>query len=135
MSALEELMHAALTAPPQRREAALSVLRGQARGGDPTEWPTVAEPYLTLRETARRLGLSAATLGRWRIPGHGLGGRRRCGPSASIVPPDDRRQNARAPHPRFPHQSRSYVTPTTREATAQRILSDARHRRGQHNFP
>lgn len=75
MSALEELMHAALAAPPQQREAALSVLRGQARGGDSTEWPSVAEPYLTLRETARRLGLSAATLGRWRIPGHGLGGR------------------------------------------------------------
>lgn len=28
---------------------------------------------------------------------------------------------------------RSYVTPTTREATAQRILADARHRRGLHN--
>jgi hypothetical protein len=62
MSALEKLTHAALAAPPQRREAALSVLRGQTRDGDPTEWPSVAEPYLTLRETARRLRLSAATL-------------------------------------------------------------------------
>jgi excisionase family DNA binding protein len=77
MSALEELMHAALAAPPQRQEDALSVLRGQTRTVDPNEAPPINEPYLTLRETAKRLGLSAATLTRWRIPGHSLGGRRR----------------------------------------------------------
>lgn len=77
MSALEELMHAALAAPPERQEDALSVLRGQARTVDPTAIGPINEPYLTMRGIARRLGFSAATLTRWRIPGHNLGGRRR----------------------------------------------------------
>ena len=77
MSALEELMHAALAAPPERQEDALSVLRGQARTVDPNDAALVNEPYLTMRGIARRLGFSVATLTRWRIPGHSLGGRRR----------------------------------------------------------
>lgn len=77
MNALEDLMQAALAAPPERRENALSVLRGQARTVDPNDAAPVNEPYLTMRGIARRLGFSAATLTRWRIPGHSLGGRRR----------------------------------------------------------
>jgi hypothetical protein len=66
--ALEDLMSAAMSAPPERREAALRVLRG--------ELPK-AEPYLTLRGLSRRLGFGVTTLRRWRIPGHVVGGARR----------------------------------------------------------
>ncbi|MCL4181130.1 MAG: helix-turn-helix domain-containing protein [Verrucomicrobia bacterium] len=77
MSAMEDLMQAALAAPQDRREEALRVLRGEARVADITA-PTVAvEPYLTLRDISRRLGLCTVTLWRWQIPGHDLGGRRR----------------------------------------------------------
>jgi predicted DNA-binding transcriptional regulator AlpA len=77
MSALEELMHAALAAPENRRDHALAVLRGQLAAIDPAQATPVYEPYLTLREVALRLGVSAASLWRWQVPGHSLGGRRR----------------------------------------------------------
>lgn len=77
MTALEDLMQAALVAPPERKEEALRVLRGQGRGLDPASGTLATEPYLSLREVARRLGISACTLWRWRVPGHDLGGRRR----------------------------------------------------------
>ena len=35
------------------------------------------EPYLTLREVGRRLGVSPCSLWRWGVPGHEMGGRRR----------------------------------------------------------
>lgn len=68
-----ELLAALLAAPAERKEAALRLLRGE---------PTVAlprptEPFLTLKECARRLGFSACALWRWRVPGHTLGGRPR----------------------------------------------------------
>ena len=75
MSALEELMQAALAAPVGRREAALRVLRGDAV--PETESAAGPEPYLTLREIGRRLNLSSCSLWRWKTPGHELGGRRR----------------------------------------------------------
>lgn len=68
MIALEDIMSAAMTAPAERREAALRILRGEL----PKE-----EPYLTLRELARRLGFGITTLRRWRIPGHGVSGAKR----------------------------------------------------------
>lgn len=68
MIALEDIMSAAMTAPPDRREAALRILRGEL----PKE-----EPYLTLRELSRRLGFGITTLRRWRIPGHGVSGAKR----------------------------------------------------------
>lgn len=77
MTALEDLMQAALTAPSERKEEALRVLRGQVRGLDTSHAPFVTEPYLSLREVGRRLGISACTLWRWQVPGHDLGGRRR----------------------------------------------------------
>jgi len=70
-------MHAALAAPPERQEDALSVLRGHARTVDPNAPAPIYEPYVTLRAIAKRLGFSSATLARWRIPVHSLGGRRR----------------------------------------------------------
>jgi excisionase family DNA binding protein len=73
MSALEDLVQAAMEAPASRRQDALRILRGEA-----TEPPRAQpEPYLTLRETAKRLGISTGTLWRWQIPGHELGGRPR----------------------------------------------------------
>jgi excisionase family DNA binding protein len=73
MSALEELIHAAVNAPVALRQDALRILRGEAVNTPRLE----AEPYLTLREIAKRLGISTATLWRWRVPGHELGGRPR----------------------------------------------------------
>jgi predicted DNA-binding transcriptional regulator AlpA len=73
MSALEDLVQAAMTAPANRRKEALKLLRGEA--ADPPR--AQPEPYLPLRETAKRLGISTATLWRWRVPGHELGGRPR----------------------------------------------------------
>lgn len=75
MIAGDEILQAILSAPPQRRKEALRLLRGEE-----TEAPAPLrphEPYLTLVETAKRLGISAATLWRWQIPGHTLGGRPR----------------------------------------------------------
>lgn len=68
MTGLEEIVQAAITAPSERREAALRILRG--------ELPK-AEPYLTLRELSRRLGFGITTLRRWRVPGHGVSGAKR----------------------------------------------------------
>lgn len=75
MNTLEQLIQAAVTAPPARQEAALQVLRGSAVAVEPGSQAPVHEPLLTQRETARRLGVSVPTLWRWRVPGHALGGR------------------------------------------------------------
>lgn len=77
MSALEELVQAALLAPEERKEEALRVLRGAPTTSGAGTLPPPPEPYLTLREVGKRLGLSACSLWRWKIPGHDLGGRRR----------------------------------------------------------
>lgn len=65
MIGLEDLVAAAMSAPPERREAALRILRGEH---------SKSEPYLTLSELARRLGYCAKTLRRWRVPSHQMGG-------------------------------------------------------------
>ena len=76
-----DLLAAVVAATPERKEAALRVLRG-----DPV--PAVdeatrrlvageAEPFQTLREIGRRLTVSPCSLWRWGVPGHELGGRRR----------------------------------------------------------
>ena len=75
MSALEELMQAALVAPEERRAEALRLLRGGP--SEHAEADTGPEPYMTLREIARRLNVSSCSLWRWQVPGHELGGRRR----------------------------------------------------------
>jgi len=68
-------MQAALVAPESRRAEALRVLRGDmARDAAVNSGP---EPYLTLRDVGRLLGVSACSLWRWGVPGHELGGRRR----------------------------------------------------------
>ena len=75
MTLTEELMQAALMAPEERKAAAIRVLRGDPSTGSGQERPET-ERYLTLKECARRLGVSACSLWRWGVPGHELGGRR-----------------------------------------------------------
>jgi hypothetical protein len=70
-----ELLTVLATASEERKAEALRVLRGEVvpgAGSDPGP-----EPYLTLREVGRRLGVSPCSLWRWDVPGHALGGRRR----------------------------------------------------------
>ena len=64
MTGLEDLVQAAMSAPPERREEALRLLQGNL---------PKPEPYLTLIELGRRLGFSTRTLSRWQIPSHDLG--------------------------------------------------------------
>ena len=68
MTTLDDLMLAAMSAPDERREAALRLLQGKL--------PT-PEPYLTLRDLCQRLGFGVTTLRRWHVPSHDLGGHRR----------------------------------------------------------
>ena len=68
MTALEELIQAAVVASGERQEAALRLLQGQ---------PPKLEPYLTLRDLCQCLRLGESTLHRWKVPSHDLGGRRR----------------------------------------------------------
>ncbi len=64
MTALEDLVAAALSAPPERREEALRLLQcGLPR----------PEPFLTMRELSRQIGFSVSSLNRWKVPGHDLG--------------------------------------------------------------
>lgn len=76
-NATTELLTALATASDERKEAALRVLRGEAAVADPSESGATIEPFLTLREVGRRLGVSPCSLWRWKIPGHEMGGRRR----------------------------------------------------------
>jgi predicted DNA-binding transcriptional regulator AlpA len=71
---MNEVLAALVTATPDRKAAALRVLRG-----DEAVMPrrTDTEPFLTLREAGRRLGLSPCSLWRWQVPRHVLGGRPR----------------------------------------------------------
>lgn len=68
MIALEDIVQAAMTAPSDRREAALRLLRGE---------PSRTEPYLTLAELSEHLGYSTRTLLRWQVPSHQHGGKPR----------------------------------------------------------
>ena len=64
MTGLEDLVAAAMSAPPERREEALRLLQGNL---------PKPEPYLSLIDLGRRLGFSTRTLSRWQIPSHDLG--------------------------------------------------------------
>lgn len=75
-----DLLAAMVAATPERKALALKALRGEAPTVDADtlrRFSGQAEPYLTLREVGRRLGVSACSLWRWGVPGHELGGRRR----------------------------------------------------------
>jgi len=75
-----DLLAAVVAATPERKEAALRVLRGEVPAVDEATRRLVAgeaEPFQTLREIGRRLTVSPCSLWRWGVPGHELGGRRR----------------------------------------------------------
>ena len=67
-----ELLRALLNSTYAQKQEALRVLKGEA---SQQVKPVDPEPYLTLREVARRLNVSACSLWRWGVPGHELGGR------------------------------------------------------------
>ena len=67
-----ELVEAAMVAPDDRKEPALRLLRGEQHANGKG-----VEPYDTLRGIGKTLNFHPATLWRWKIPGHDLGGRRR----------------------------------------------------------
>lgn len=69
-----DVLAALVAATPERKAAALRVLRGEF---ECAEKVPDTERYLTLREVGRRLGVSPCSLWRWQVPGHELGGRRR----------------------------------------------------------
>lgn len=80
MTLIEELMQSAFAAPEDRKRAALRVLKGEAevRVAEPARRSfDEAEPFLTLREVGRRLGISTCSLWRYGVPGRAFGGRRR----------------------------------------------------------
>ena len=70
-----DLLTLLVSASAERKREAITVLRGEARLDD--ESSPGPEPYLTLREVGRQLGVSPCSLWRWGVPGHKLGGRRR----------------------------------------------------------
>jgi hypothetical protein len=77
MTTMEVLIQAILAAPEDRKAAALRVLRGEAEREARRQEADGrnTESFLTLKECGRRLGVSACSLWRWRVPGHELGGR------------------------------------------------------------
>lgn len=77
MTMTETLILAILSATDARKAAALRVLRGEAEIGTSKAESKEPEPFITLKECAKRLGVSACSLWRWGVPGHELGGRRK----------------------------------------------------------
>lgn len=71
---MNDLLAAMVTATPERKAAALRSLRGEIAD---VVHRADTEPFLTLREAARRLGVCPCSLWRWQVPGHELGGRRK----------------------------------------------------------
>ena len=72
-----DLLAAVLAATPDRKAAALRVLRGEDGAGGGEKRNALPERFVTQRELVKMLGVSAISLWRWKVPGHELGGRRR----------------------------------------------------------
>ena len=72
----DEFLHALFSASDEHKSRALKTLKGDppqaSQAGGQAQ---VVEPYVTLREAARLLGVSACSLWRWGVRGHELGGR------------------------------------------------------------
>ena len=69
---LMTVLGADTTVTSEQVDLVLSVLSGEKLENLAKE----TEPYLTLKEAGRQLGISACSLWRWQVPGHKLGGRR-----------------------------------------------------------
>ena len=75
----DEFLHALFSASDEHKSRALKILKGECpevsdQRSEVAGMPAV-EPYVTLREAARLLGVSACSLWRWGVRGHELGGR------------------------------------------------------------
>ena len=68
-----ELLQAVLIAPDERKKEALRILRGESLPASQVG----PEPFLTLKDAATSLHFNPATLWKWGVPGHSLGGKRR----------------------------------------------------------
>ena len=71
---LTPLLQADETIAADQIQRAIGILEG--RNPEPAQ-SNEPEPYLSLREVGRKLGVSPCSLWRWGVPGHALGGRRR----------------------------------------------------------
>lgn len=71
---LTPLLHSDETITPQQIEMIMGILDGLPQESQEHAQP---EPYISLKEVARRLNISACSLWRWGVPGYSLGGRRR----------------------------------------------------------
>ena len=80
-----DLLTAVLAATPDRKSAALRVLRGEDSVGGGDKKGAAPERFVTGRELSKIVGVSAVSLWRWRVPGHELGGRRRFRVSEVLV--------------------------------------------------
>jgi len=67
-----DILQALLHATDEQKHAALQALRGVRILPEPD-----IEPYMTLRQVARKLNFDPSTLWRWGIPKRSLGGRAR----------------------------------------------------------
>ena len=77
-TSVEDLLRAALAAPPDLRSQALGVLEGRARAVELDAQPDAdAEGYVGLQGVARHWKVSPCTVWRWDPPSHDTGGRRR----------------------------------------------------------
>ena len=71
------LLAAVLAATPDRKSAALRVLRGEDSVGSGEKKNALPERFVTQRELSKTLGVSVPTLWRYRVPKHTLAGRPR----------------------------------------------------------
>lgn len=75
---MENTIAAFMGADEDRKAEALRVLRGEAEEKDKGKrMKDEVEPFLTLREVARRLGISVCSLWRYGVPSHDFAGRAR----------------------------------------------------------
>ena len=72
-----DLLAAVLAATPDRKSAALRVLRGEDKVGGGEKKNALPERFVTQRELSKTLGVSVPTLWRYRVPKHTLAGRPR----------------------------------------------------------
>jgi hypothetical protein len=74
----DEFLHALFSASDKHKSRALKILKGECpevHVATQVAGRAQVEPYVTLREAARLLGVSACSLWRWGVRGHELGGR------------------------------------------------------------
>jgi predicted DNA-binding transcriptional regulator AlpA len=72
-----DVLAAVVAATVEQKQAALRVLRGEPESTVQKTEVRMPETFVTLKDCAQRLGVSACSLWRWGVPGYELGGRRK----------------------------------------------------------